>query len=44
MHSLGYRNMSSDDVEKLISEVDLNKDSVVEFSEFLRVRYIYNLR
>jgi Ca2+-binding EF-hand superfamily protein len=36
--------MSSDDVEKLISEVDLNKDSVVEFSEFLRVRYIYNLR
>lgn len=39
MHSLGYRNITSDDVEKLIAEVDLNKNEVVEFSEFLKVLY-----
>ncbi len=42
MHSLGYRNMTSDDVEKLISEVDLNKNEVVEFTEFLKVKYFNN--
>lgn len=42
MHSLGYRNMTSDDVEKLISEVDLNKNEVVEFTEFLKVQYFNN--
>jgi hypothetical protein len=42
MHSLGYRNITSDDVEKLISEVDLNKNEVVEFSEFLKVQYFNN--
>ena len=42
MHSLGYRNITSDDVEKLISEVDLNKNEVVEFTEFLKVKYFNN--
>jgi hypothetical protein len=34
--------MTSDDVEKLISEVDLNKNEVVEFTEFLKVKYFNN--
>ena len=38
MHSLGYRNMTTDDVDKMIAEVDLNKNELVEFSEFLRVK------
>lgn len=37
MHSLGYRNLTNDDVAKLIAEVDLNKNEVIEFSEFLKV-------
>jgi Ca2+-binding EF-hand superfamily protein len=37
MKNLGYRNMTNDDVEKLIVEVDLNKNNLVEFSEFLKV-------
>lgn len=37
MHSLGYRNMTTEDVDKLIAEVDLNKNNLIEFSEFLRV-------
>jgi hypothetical protein len=35
MHSIGYRDMSDDDVTKLIAEVDLNSDKQVSFSEFL---------
>lgn len=37
MHSLGFRNMTSDDVEKMIAEIDLNQNTLVEFSEFLKV-------
>ena len=37
LHQLGYEDISDGDVEKMIKEVDLNKNEVVEFSEFLRV-------
>ena len=40
MHSLGYRSMSIEDVEKMIAEVDLNKNNLIEFSEFLQVFWI----
>ena len=35
MHSLGYREMSDDDIIKMVSEIDLNQDQSVEFSEYL---------
>jgi Ca2+-binding EF-hand superfamily protein len=37
MHALGYRNLKEQDIEKMISEVDLNKNGLLEFSEFLKV-------
>ena len=37
MHSLGYRSLKMQDIEKLISEVDLNNNHLIEFSEFLKV-------
>jgi hypothetical protein len=37
MHSMGYRDMSDNDVTKLISEIDLNDDKQVSFSEFLQM-------
>ena len=39
MHSLGYRDMTKDDVDKMIAEVDLNQNKLIEFSEFLKVFY-----
>ena len=39
MHSLGYRNMTIEDIDKMIVEVDLNQNNVVEFSEFLKVNF-----
>ena len=40
LHNLGYRDKTQDDVDKLIAEIDLNKNNLVEFSEFLKVRYL----
>jgi hypothetical protein len=35
MHSLGYREMNDDDISKILSEIDLNEDQTIEFSEYL---------
>ena len=37
MQELGHKEMTHEDVEKMIAEVDLNKNHEVEFSEFLKV-------
>jgi hypothetical protein len=37
MHSMGYRDMSEDDITKMISEIDLNEDKKVSFNEFLQM-------
>jgi plastin-1 len=37
MHSMGYRDMKEDDIVKLISEVDLNDNAVLEFPEFVNL-------
>jgi Ca2+-binding EF-hand superfamily protein len=43
LQKLGQEEVSDGDVEKMIKEVDLNKNDVVEFSEFLKVN-IYLFR
>ena len=35
MHDLGYRTVTTDDIAKILSEVDLNKDDKISFSEYL---------
>ena len=42
MRTLGYNNIAKDEVEKMITEVDLNKNNLIEFSEFLKVNLNIN--
>ena len=37
MHSLGYRDLTDDDLCKIISEIDLNSDNLIQFSEYLEM-------
>jgi len=37
MHSLGHKTLTEKDIDKMISEVDLNQNHLIEFKEFLKV-------
>ena len=37
LQTLGYKSTTHDDVDKMVAEIDLNKNDVVEFAEFLKV-------
>jgi plastin-1 len=37
MHSLGYRDLTEHDISKIISEIDLNNDKKIQFSEYLEM-------
>ena len=36
LHSLGYRDLKSEDVDEALKNMDLNDDKVISFSEFLQ--------
>ncbi len=40
LHQLGYKS-TQEDVDKMVSEIDLNKNETVEFSEFLKVNFCF---
>jgi|LauGreDrversion4_2_1035121.scaffolds.fasta_scaffold85354_2 plastin-1 len=37
MQNMGYRSLSEDDITKMISEVDLNDDKQIQYSEYLQM-------
>lgn len=37
LKSIGHRDLTETDLDKLISEIDLNKNGKIEFSEFIKV-------
>jgi hypothetical protein len=37
MHSLGYRDLSDDDISKLIADIDLNNDKLIQYDEYLEM-------
>jgi hypothetical protein len=43
LHSQGHRSITEDDITQLLSDVDLNKDGVIQFSEYVKMmKKVYN--